>query len=171
MFCGSYAENGPTQPKAAYNSLRWLQNNVGLNVNTDNETLRRATDPPEGHIPKSEEPWPAEVWAEIEKGTNSNNVFISAICLFFSFPFITALRPIHLQRAVLRMRSFLEFNIKRGKRSIRGRQQPIFIGAPMVGRTGTDLAKPLEAYLIKSGAGTETKPFFLAEFYPENANR
>jgi hypothetical protein len=170
MFCCSYAENGPTQPKAAYNSLRWLQHNVGLNVNTDNEGLRRATDHPDSHEPKSEEPWPAEVWAEIEKGTNSKNVFISAICLFFSFLFITALRPIHLQRAVLRVRSFLEFNIKKGKRIIRGRQQPIFIGAPMVGLTGVDLAKPLEAYLAKSGAGTEERPFFLAEFYPENAN-
>ena len=170
MFCCSYEENGPTQPKAAYNSLRWLQHNVGLNVNTDNEGLRRATDHPDDHEPKSEEPWPAEVWAEIEKGTNSKNVFISAICLFFSFLFITALRPIHLQRAILRMRSFLEFNIKRGKRTIRGRQQPIFIGAPMVGLTGVDLAKPLEAYMAKSGAGTEEKPFFLAEFHPENSN-
>jgi hypothetical protein len=142
MCCCSYAENGPTQPKVAYNCLRWLQNNVGLNANTDNEGLRGATNHPEDHEPKSEEPLPAEVCAAIEKGTNSNNILISAICLFFSFLFITALRPIHLQRAVLRMRSFLEFNIKRGKRTIRGRQQLIFIGAPMLGLTGVDLAKP-----------------------------
>ena len=55
-FCCSYEDKGPTVPKAAYNSLRWLESNLGLRVDTQLESLKRATDHPAGHEPKSEEP-------------------------------------------------------------------------------------------------------------------
>ena len=102
-------------------------------------------------------------------GTQSKNIFIKGICPFFSFLFSTSLRPIHLQRATLKVRSFLEFKITRGKKVVRGRQQPIFIGAPLHGVTGINFQTNLEEYLRVSAAGTESNPFFLADILPENS--
>jgi hypothetical protein len=169
LFTTSFLDKGPTMPKAAYNSMRWMETNIGLKAHTSSDMLRRATDPPEWHDSKREEPWEPLVWRRIEVGTQSKNIFIKAICLFFSFLFSTALRPVHLQRATLKITSFLELKIARGKRVVRGRQQPIFMGAPLHGVTGINFKDNLEQYLKVSAAGTESNAFFLADFLPENS--
>ena len=52
FYC-SYHDIGPTVPKAAYNSLRWLESNIGLRVDTQLESPKRGTDHPEGHEPRT----------------------------------------------------------------------------------------------------------------------
>ena len=70
----------------------------------------------------------------------------------------------------MKIHSFVEMNTKKGKRVVRGRQQPIYIGTPLIGVTGIDMTDKLKAYLEISGAGTEQNSYFLADLLPARAN-
>ena len=70
----------------------------------------------------------------------------------------------------MNIHSFVEMNIRKGKRVVRGRQQPIYIGTPLIGVTGIDMTEKLKAYLALSGAGTEDKSYFLADIVPERSS-
>ena len=170
-FCAERGKGGPTAPKHVFDVLRWLEINVGLPACTSLARVRRSVDPPEFHQPHREEPWEPAVWLLIEQGIQSQNEFVAAICLYGTMLFSSALRPCHLQRVTIRLRNdFAECHVDRGKRVVRGRQQPINIGVPFVGVTGISFKEKLATFLAISGAATSRRPFLLPDFDPPRSS-
>ena len=171
VFLASFAKAGTSVPRRHYDSLRWLQNHIGLRAGTELERVRRMTDPSTTHEPIQARPVMVTVWVALENALASGNVFVNGLALFAVFSILSVSRPKHMQRSVvLSTAPMVEARVFKGKQKVRGRAAPFFWAAPCFGVTGTDVAAHLEAYLKDSGAASEEFPFFLPDFSPKRSD-
>ena len=126
-FLQSFHASGATVPKRHFDSLRWLEQNFGVLFGTDLSRVRRIADPPSSHAAVQATPYPPVVWMTIENGPKSKNEFLSALCTWAAIAIVSAQRPTHLQLSMVKIEDFIEAEVLKGKRVIKGRQ-PSFGG-------------------------------------------
>ena len=171
VFLNSFKENGTSVPRRHFDSLKWLQTNIGLRACTELERVRRLTDPPSSHEPVQARPVLPTVWIMLENALSSGNMFVKGLALFAIFSIISVSRPKHMQRSVLLgMSHRIEARVTKGKQKVKGRASPYFWAAPRVGITGIDLGEHLDEFLKSSGASTPETPFFLPDFAPKRSD-
>ena len=170
-FISQQTERGASVPRATFNSLRWLEQNLGLRAVTDLPRVRRASDPVASHVPTQATPIPPLVWTALENGCSSTNPLLRGLCVFWSLAVLSVVRPVHLQRTrAISFSGFVRGECFKGKRRVKGSRPPFTWVAPCFGISGVDLGSHLREHLAFAACATESRPFLLPDFEPKGSD-
>ena len=170
-FLATYKNDGAYVPKRYFDSLRWLQTNIGLNATTELYRVRRSADAPGSHVPTQANPLKASVITIISNAMFNRNIFISALACFWNLLVSSAVRPRHLQRSALDLSGrYIIGHATAGKIRTMGLQRPFKWACPAKDMANADLKTALINVTAATKCANHDYPFIMPEFFPPRSD-
>ena len=170
-FLKSFRGSGSSVPKANFDGIRWIHQNLGLNSTTDLERVRRTVDTPASHQKVQANPLKILIMSVISNAMKSHNIFVSSLAIFWNLLVTAVIRPAHLQRTRISFgEDFIIGHAYRGKKKVRGHNAPFNWASPRYDALGGDIQAALVRMMKHTKAASEDRPFILPEFAPARAD-
>ena len=126
MFLHDQQERGTTVAKSQLAGLRWLEEHLGVNFHTKDQSVQAATTSTEIAEIHQAIPISVRIWITLERATEANNQFVQILAATWIVLILSSLRYAHLQRSrlIFLSRYFLVglCALSKGKRD--GRRRP-----------------------------------------------
>ena len=98
---GTYRDKGSTVPRKKLDSLKWLQDNVGLKTGAELDRVKKFCQAPQVHISHQVSPAHLVILLILENALQNSNTFVASLAAFAGLIVASVLRPKHLQRSVI----------------------------------------------------------------------
>ena len=171
IFLGSFRSKGPTVPKRKLDSLRWLQDNIGLHSGADLDRVKKFCHTPQSHLAHQAKPAHFILLLLLENAMSYSNIFIASLAAFATMIVTSVLRPRHLQRSVIEIVDNVVQGIcYRGKARFQGVQRPFKWAAASYGFSGVPLAVPIARIINISRAASGGRTWLLPDFHPKRSD-
>ena len=99
LWLHSLRARGPTVPRSAFNSLKWLQVNFGASFHVEVQSVKDAAKEPSLHEPVQAIPLSVKVWLYLEAALTHRNPFVTWLAATWFLIINGVLRFVHVQRS------------------------------------------------------------------------
>ena len=170
-FLATFRGDGAYTPKRYFDSMRWLQTNIGINATTELYRVRRSVDAPGSHVPVQATPLKPSVISMISNAILSDNIFIAALACFWDLLVSAVVRPRHLQRSSLDLSGrHIIGHSTAGKIRTLGLQRPFKWACPARDMANADLLLALRRVTEATGCSNIENSFIMPDFHPQRSD-
>ena len=168
LWLHSLRARGPTVPRSAYNSLKWLQVNFGASFHVEVPSVKDAAKEPSLHEPVQATPLSVKVWLFLEAALTHRNPFVTWLAATWFLIINGVLRFIHVQRShIYKLTDVGIFgHCSLGKSKRGGRRRPFRWVAVRHTPHGTDLGAIFQSMVGSVPQDGDNPKWLLSDFGP-----